>query len=121
VVKVAHELGISRILVMYPEFHVPSLSVAQQRELVDHGTTVEKCSLTTLSGQGAAGISDMATRIVELGPEHCVLVTDFGQVARGSPVAGMSKFVAALLEGGLTTDPIRLMASTNPRRLLGLS
>lgn len=121
VVKAANELGISRILVMHPEFHVPNLSVAQQRELIDLGAMVEKCYLTTLPGQGAGGISDMAKHIIELGPEHCVLVTDFGQAAKGSPVSGMASFISALSEGGLTTDQIRLMASTNPRRLLGLS
>jgi microsomal dipeptidase-like Zn-dependent dipeptidase len=121
VVKAAHELEISRILIMHPEFHVPSLSVAQQRELVHLGAIVEKCYLSTLLGQGAGGISEMAKRIVELGPEHCVLVTDFGQAAKGSPVAGMTNFIAALLKEGLTADQIRLMVSTNPRRLLRLS
>jgi hypothetical protein len=120
VVKAAHELGMSRILIMHPEFHVPSLSVAEQRELVDLGAMVEKCYLTTFPSQGGGGISDMAERILELGPEHCVLVTDFGQTAKGSPVYGMSNLISALSEEGLTTDQIRLMASTNPRRLLGL-
>lgn len=120
-VKGAHELGILRILINHPEYRVPSLSMAEQRELISLGAIVEKCYLATFPTEGVGDISDMAKGITELGPEHCVLVTDFGQAAKGSPISGMNDFASALLDEGLTTDQIRLMAETNPRRLMGLS
>jgi hypothetical protein len=106
-----------RVVVTHPEYHVPNLSAAAQRELAEAGVWLEKCYLTTFAGHGAGDVADMAARIRAIGPGRIVLVTDFGQAMRGSPVEGLAMFLRALAEAGVPEDWIRRMARDNPREL----
>lgn len=120
VVKAAREMGIRRILITHPEFAVPGLTVAEQREMTAMGVMLEKCYLTSFPGHGIGSLAELAGRIGQIGAKHCVLVTDFGQEAMGSPVAGMAAYLASLADAGIATSDLRLMSVINPRGLLGL-
>jgi hypothetical protein len=115
-VRAGREAGV-RIVVTHPEYHVPNLSAAAQRELAQAGVWLEKCYLTTFPGQGAGDLADMAARIAHIGPERLVLVTDFGQAPRGSPVEGLARFLKGLAEAGVPEAWIARMARDNPREL----
>lgn len=115
-IRAGRQAGV-RIVVTHPEYHVPNLSPAAQRELAEAGVWLEKCYLTTFPGQGAGDLVDMAARIRTIGPERIVLVTDFGQAPRGSPVEGLARFLKALAEAGVPEAWIRRMAQDNPREL----
>jgi hypothetical protein len=61
-----------------------------------------------------------AEQIQFLGPEHCIIGTDFGVYTLPEPVEGLREFIACLLDLGFPPDDIRLLVKTNPERLLGM-
>ncbi|MGD8490521.1 MAG: DUF6282 family protein [Anaerolineae bacterium] len=61
-----------------------------------------------------------AEQIQALGPEHCIIGTDFGVYTLPEPVEGLREFVACLLDLGIPADDIRKLVKSNPERLLGL-
>ncbi|MDA0684950.1 MAG: DUF6282 family protein [Bacteroidetes bacterium] len=66
------------------------------------------------------GVKKVSEQIRELGPEQCILATDFGVYTLPTPVEGFREFVACMLDLGIPADDIRTMIKTNPERLLGL-
>jgi hypothetical protein len=65
-------------------------------------------------------LRDLKEELYALGPEHFILVTDYGVRAAAPPVEGMRQFIASLLDMDVPPDDIRRMTATNPARLLGL-
>jgi hypothetical protein len=56
----------------------------------------------------------------ELGPEHCVANTDFGQPTCEDPVDGFKRYVRCMIHFGFSEEEIKLMIRTNPAKLLYL-
>ena len=73
-----------------------------------------------MSKPAEGGVPLMARQIQELGPENCIISTDFGRYALSTPVEGLRQFVACLLDLGIADDEIRTMIKTNPEKLLML-
>lgn len=61
-----------------------------------------------------------AEQIQALGPERCIIGTDFGVYTLPEPVEGLREFIACLLDLGFPPDDVRLLVKTNPERLLGM-
>jgi hypothetical protein len=57
----------------------------------------------------------------EIGPERCIIGTDFGQVMHVNSLDGMRIFLRALLAFGMTRDEIFMMVRDNPAKLLWLN
>ena len=58
--------------------------------------------------------------IKAIGPDKVVLATDFGQAANLHPVEGLRTYVDELYAQGVGEAELRVMACTNPCRLLGI-
>lgn len=58
--------------------------------------------------------------IREIGAEHVVLMTDYGQINAPSPAQGMRVFYYLMLKMGITKEELELMMKKNPAFLLGL-
>jgi hypothetical protein len=65
-------------------------------------------------------MADAAKMIRAVGPEHCVLATDYGQPANPFPAEGFATFISTLAKFGFTQAELDTMSKTNPARLLGL-
>jgi hypothetical protein len=84
---------------------------------------VEKEYISIDEGMAEAdkgGLPQVARLIRTLGPEHCILATDFGRYGLSTPVEGLRQFIACLVDLGIPPDDIRTMVKTNPERVLGL-
>lgn len=66
------------------------------------------------------GLPEVARQIRALGPQHCIIATDFGRYGLATPVEGLRQFIACLLDLGIAPADIRTMVKTNPEKLLGL-
>ncbi len=120
VVREARRRGVRRILVTHADFEVNRIPLEVQGQLAAEGALIEKCLLTVMPGWASTTMEQIAVDIRTLGPERCVLVTDFGQANHPNPVDGMADFIRQLVERGVSEDAIHTMANANPRRLLGL-
>lgn len=96
------------------------LSVAQQREAVAYGAVIEHCvQAASPPGAGAVTLATMADQIRQIGVEHVILSSDFGQVGNGPVVDAFARYLIALQREGFSDDDIRTMIVVNPGTLLG--
>jgi len=117
--RLAHQRGVSRMLVTHASEAITPLTIEQQIEATAHGAFIEHCLLATVPGSGhVTPMREIATQIRQVGIEHCIVSSDFGQVANGPIVAGFAQYLGRLAECGFTKDELRALISRNPARLL---
>ncbi len=119
-VREARRAGVTRILVTHPDLGLSGLSVEDQKALAAEGATLEKDIIVMMPAWQSVNLEQMTKSIREIGPPHCVLATDFGQLHHPIPPEGLRMFVQMLLEQGISADDIRTMIVHNPARLLNL-
>lgn len=121
-VKKALELGVKRILVNHPQFHIGA-TYEQMSKWAKLGAFIELnvCVFTCGSKLGTLDNQVIADMLKAVPLERLVLDSDMGQRGNGSPVEGMYRFICVLMdEFGLTEEDIDLIAKKNPARLLGV-
>jgi len=119
-VKEARSAGVRKILVTHPDLKLSKIPVADQKRLAAEGAYLEKDIITMMPAWQSVSLEEMVAGIRAVGPEHCVLATDFGQLHHPVPPEGMRMFVQLLLEQGFSADELSAMVAVNPARLLGL-
>ena len=102
-------------------FSIPNLTEAQCVILADLGAMIELCAMTCIGALASRPVSDMASCARVVGPERCTLATDYGQATNPHPAEGLQGFADALAAEGVEESEIRMMACTNPCRLLAIS
>ena len=117
----ARALGVNKILVTHPEWHITPYPGALQKELAALGGVMfERCFVSTTHCGGHVPIESIAQAIAEVGVESTVLSTDLGQPDTPPPVEGLRLYAERLSALGFTPDQLRQMMAANPARLLGL-
>jgi hypothetical protein len=101
----------------------PHLTKEQCVELARLGAFIELTAQECVPhlGYPPKPVSEVAERIDAIGPQQCVLCTDYGysnEVPR--PVPGMRDYVDGLWEAGVSEATLKLMVADNATRLLGL-
>ena len=66
-------------------------------------------------------LSDYAAAIRAIGPEHCILASDLGQIVNPPYPKGLVEFFAGLRWDGFSDAAIAYMSKENPGPLLRLS
>src|SRR5205807_1289528 len=117
VVRAAHSVGVSRIVVTHPEFPTTLLSIEQQQELARLGVFFERCFTTPNTGK--INWEQVFANIRQVGPASTILATDLGQTTAPYPDEGLGIFISNLLDNGFTERDIRTMVRDNPAQLLG--
>lgn len=87
-VRYAHRLGATRLLVTHATSWRISMPVAMQVEAARLGAMIEHAyESTTEQMEHPVAISEIAEQVAAVGPEHCVLTTDFARptTRRSSP------------------------------------
>ena len=114
---------IDRILITHPlAIRVgPTLSIDDQQKLLHPGVYFEHCFHSCMPNSDRLDPQAIADAIRAVGPAHCILSTDFGQLVNPPPVEGMRMFVETMLQLGITHDEILTMIQTNPAKVLGLT
>ena len=64
--------------------------------------------------------AEIANYIKAVGPEHCMMSSDFGAAITLPSVEGMKLFVLAMLANGITEDEIEIMIKKNPYKFLDI-
>ena len=105
-----------KMVLTHPKFSRTKIDGATQKELADLGALIEKCWYNVAENEATA--AEMAAHIKEVGAARCFMTTDRGQQGRETPVEGMKRFIAAMLENGLSEDEVYIMTHTVPEQLL---
>lgn len=119
-VPAARRAGVKKILITHPDLGLSSITQEDQKALAAEGAVLEKDLIAMMPAWQSLNLEGMAKSIREIGVEHCVLGTDFGQLHHPTPAEGLRMFVQMLLERGFSPEELRSMVVGNPARLLGL-
>ncbi len=119
----AKSMGLQKIILTHPLAgpRGPTLTKEEQKELAHQGAYIEHCWISVMPRIQACTIDELVEHIKYVGPEHCILSTDFGQVWSPPPPEGMWDMAATLLGKGLKEEELTIMMKTNPAKLLGLA
>lgn len=108
----------ARCLVNHPFFRIVDLSIETQAALAEQGAVMEYCAYAVESTDGHT-IERVAEAVEQVGPEHAVLATDFGQ--RDNPsVEGLERFARDVHAAGLSREAVRTLLTETPARVLDL-
>lgn len=121
-VEKAVELGVKRILVNHPHFHIGA-TYEQMTKWAKMGAYIELnvCVFTSGSKLGTVEDQVIADMLKAVPLSNLILDSDMGQKGNGSPVEGMYRFIRLLMDQfGLSEADINLIAKENPAKLLGL-
>ncbi len=115
-IPAAKRQGVQHILVTHVFSQDATLD--QMRQMASEGAVMELDWLAVHTGDRS--IPDYVNAIREIGAEHFLISSDFGQDVNPPHADGFRSFIRALLDAGVTQAEIDLMARANPARLLGL-
>ena len=121
VVKEARRQGIN-VIVTHPLAGPagPLISLNEAKELADTGAFIE-CTFAHVMPPAIISPADMAGYIKTIGPEHCILCTDFGQIFNPPSPEGFHMMLAIMLMFGLSEEDLKLLTKVNPAKILGLT
>lgn len=112
----ARSVNIRKIIVNHPLTGVVGASIDEQKEMSKYAY-LEHCFVACMEKHDNLDPEVIADAIKEIGPERCIMATDFGQTHNPNPVKGMKMFVDFMLEYGLKRSHINKMCIQNPSKL----
>ena len=101
-------------------------TVPQMQEAAREGAYLEFVYHATLGTKPQLTIAGYAAAMKAVGPQHCIMATDLGDVHTPPPPPyplepqGFLDFMVAMHQAGLSVADINLMSKTNPALALGL-
>ena len=114
--RAARDMGVDRLIATHPTHWSTTEELVEMTRL---GAYVEHAFLSCMPSRRRTTPSEMASLIGELGPERCVVTSDFGQWMNPPPAEGMRMAIAELLNAGMSPEDVTKVVKTNPRALVG--
>lgn len=115
-VDLAGSIGLVRLLVTNP---IARFGTDEGSWLLSQDLYVELPFLSYCSDRDAG--NRLRADIEEIGPDRCIVSTDFGQWTNPPPAEGMRMAIAAMLDAGMRDADITRVVRTNPLDCVGLS
>ena len=115
-VRAAKAMGLKKVVVTHAEFPSQNLTADEQTALADLGAVIEHCFTTTYTAKATWELAFANLR--KAGVSRAIISTDLGQTINPPVAEGFAMFAQRLLDGGFTADEVRMMAVTNPTRLV---
>jgi hypothetical protein len=115
--RAAREAGVERLIATHP---TGVASVEEMQEMASLGAYIEHTFLSCMPSVNKTTQEAMAAAIKTLGPERCVLTSDFGQWMNPPPAEGLRMAIAAMLDSGLSPEQVTKLVKSNPLQLMGM-
>lgn len=117
----AKKRGVEKILITHPLATFVGFSADQMKEIIRRGATYLEHVFNDCTHQVAHPIepSVIADAIKAVGPEHCIMSTDGGQIINPPPADMMTQFIMDMSNCGISDSDIAMMTKDNPKRILG--
>ena len=121
-VQEAKSMGIQRTVVTHATTmsYWTGMTVEDMKALAGMGAFIEHCLHVMMPTTYRMDPKDLAKAISAIGPDKCIVSSDFGQDYHPMPAEGMRMGIATLLRAGLEEVEIGMVVKDNPARLLGL-
>ena len=117
----ARDIG-ARVVLDHPLLELNKLLLDEMKQLRDLGAYVGTYCQPMIPSLYQPVCDPMETirTMKEIGPERCIIGTDFGQVMHVNSLDGMRIFLRALLAFGIKPEEVKLMLKDNPAKLMYL-
>jgi hypothetical protein len=113
----ARDRGIDRLIATHP---MGIASTDEMRQMASLGAYIEYTFVSCMPSINSTTPGGMAASIEAIGPERCLVTTDFGQWLNPPPAEGMRMAIAALLDLGMEPDAVSTLVKSNPLQLAGI-
>lgn len=110
------KVGLKKVIITHPIYQKINMPIAVQKELIKVGAFIEHCF--SMYSIDKISIKQIANQIRQVGPENCILSSDVGQTFSPNPNEALKKFISLLRKEKITTEEIKIMLITNPRKLI---
>jgi Family of unknown function (DUF6282) len=119
-IRAAKDLGVTRVVVTHAMMPPIKMTVEQMKQAAAMGAYVEFVYNGVIGSKRVYELADYAAAIRAVGPEHCILSSDLGQVGNPLHPDGLEAFFRGMRAQGFSSAEIDRMSKTNPAKLLGL-
>lgn len=118
----SQNLGIRRVLVTHATTMAfwTGMTLEDMKTLAAMGAYIEHCLHVIMPLSNRLAPKDLVETILAVGPENCIISTDFGQDFHPMPAEGLRMGVATLLQAGMDEVEVGMLVKDNPARLMGL-
>ena len=96
------------------------MNLDQMQQAAAQGAYLEFVYNALIGPKKAFEIGEYAAASRAVGPEHCILSSDLGQLHNAPPAEGLREFIQALREEGVADKDLETMTKVTPARLLRL-
>ncbi len=114
--------GVRKILLTHPQWSVNRMSIDQMVEIAGMGAYIGLYLYSAVPhfNNPVCDRTEVLRIIEKVGPDKCVMASDFGSMLNPPPVEGLKLYIRLLLAMGVSEQDIRTMLVTNASWLLGL-
>jgi predicted TIM-barrel fold metal-dependent hydrolase len=116
VLSAAKEHGIEKMVVTHADNDADYYTVDEQKICVNLGAYIEHCYFTVYKKR--TPLEEILSQIQQIGANHIILSTDFGQMDNPYPDEGMIEFANRVKDGGVPEEEIEIMFGLNAMGLL---
>ncbi|MDE3074631.1 MAG: hypothetical protein KGJ86_04310, partial [Chloroflexota bacterium] len=119
--RLAKDIG-ARAVLDHPLLELNKLLLDEMKQLADLGVYVGTYCQPMIPSlyQPVADPMETIRTMREIGPERCIIGSDFGQVLHVDSIDGMRIFIRALLGFGIKPEEVLMMIRDNPAKLMWL-
>src|SRR5256712_402941 len=119
-IREARRVGVESIVVTHPMLPPVNMNIDEMKLAVAMGACLEFVYGGLVGPDRTLGLNDYAAAIRAVGPEHCILSTDLGQVGNPLHPDGWVPFFQKLPAPGFSQQEVDQMSKVNPAKLLNL-
>lgn len=121
IINKALEVGIEKIIVNHPTYMI-NASTDKMKEWASKGVYLEfgACTCDPISTICNVDIDETVKTMKEIGSDHLIISSDYGQLNNPRPVEGLKHFASLLMDKGFTYEELETMVKINPSKLMGL-
>ena len=113
--NLAKDSEINKMMAYYP---INSTSINDLKHITSLGVYIELALKDLMPLSPTITIGTMCKTIRDIGADHCVATTRFGDIGLPVPAEGMRMLIAFFLEKGLSEDEITKLVKSNPNKLI---
>lgn len=118
-VNQARSLGVKHCMIEHPNGN-PSFQIEHMKVLAEKGAYLNLSYNACSPVYAGRPPGDVVEIVKAVGPEHCTLISDGGQIDSPAPAEGLRVWCYMLMKLGLERADIEMMIKTNPAKILGL-
>jgi hypothetical protein len=121
IAKEAKKIGYSQFEITHANAWTEDFTIDVMKELVSNGAVISLSYGACSPRNGRQDPEEIAQIIREIGPQNCIMMTDYGQTVSPPPAQGLRVFYYLMKTLGVEPSALDLMIKVNPARLLNLS